>query len=388
MNKSRNDSFNVSGHTVDGDLPKDFQVPKEEIIKAAAYATIMLLSLCGNTLVLVVVKKNIGGRMHSARNYLLTSLAVIDLVLTVGSMPERLVRALTNDVWLIEGAMGVVLCKATNFFEKLSFNVSTLSLVLIAVDRFLAVMFPHQKYLTNRRAFAAIGLIWLLSAAYWSPILYYGGLLQEDGKTLCKVRRFFSEWKVWYLLFLVQLLLSFVLVVVLYVSICYKLWRRCAKNKIGARPSFYSNRTARDSKINRKVLKMVAVVLIAFYICFLPYWIGWVFCSYYHSEFVCDDTFSFVAIYLSYANSSLNPFIYCIFSESFRQAFKKVVQETCPCSVYSRDIDPVDPGVSPPRIPINIIAEMSVHSIDKAEGPDEIELKEESPKNEKCRSLP
>jgi len=371
---------------MDGDHPEDSQVSKEQITKVAAYATIMLLSLCGNTLVLIVVKKNIGGRMHSARNYLLTSLAVIDLVLTVGSMPERLVRALTNDVWLIEGAMGVTLCKATNFFEKLSFNVSTLSLVLIAVDRFLAVMFPHQKYFTNRRAFAAIGLIWLLSAVYWSPILYYGGLLQEDGKTLCKVRRFFSKWKVWYLLFLVQLLLSLVLVVILYISICYKLWRRHSKNKIGARPSFNSNRAARDLKINRKVLKMVAVVLIAFYICFLPYWIGWVFCSYYYSEFVCDDTFIFAAIYLSYANSSLNPFIYCIFSESFRRAFKQVIQETCPWSVCSRNTEPVDPGLPPPRMPINMLVEMSVHSVEKTEGQDEIESKEESRENEKWGS--
>ena len=374
MNKSRNDSFNVSGHTVDGDLTEDFQVSEEHIIKAAAYATIMLLSLCGNTLVLVAVKKNIGGRMHSARNYLLTSLAVIDLVITVGSMPERLTRALTNDVWLIEGAMGVALCKATNFFEKLSFNVSTLSLVLIAVDRFLAVMFPHRKYFTNRRAFAAICLVWLVSAVYWSPILYYGGLLQEDGKTLCKVRRFFTKWKMWYLLFLVQLLLSLVLVVILYVSICFKLWRH-AQNKIGARPSLHSNRAARDLKINRKVLKMVAVVIIAFYICFLPYWIGWVFCSYYNSEFICDYTYISVAIFLSYANSSLNPFIYCIFSESFRRAFKQVVQETCPWVVCSRDTE-VDPGFPPPGLPINKLVEMSVLSMEKTEGQDDIESKE------------
>lgn len=380
MNRSRTDSFNLS-HTVAGDHPEDFQVSKEQIIKAVTYVTIMLLSLCGNTLVLAVVKKNIGGRMHSARNYLLTSLAVIDLVITVGSMPERLTRVLTNDTWLIEGAIGVALCKATNFFEKLSFNVSTLNLVLIAVDRFLAVMFPHKKYLTNRRAFAAIGLIWLLSVVYWSPILYYGGLLQEGGKTLCKVRRFFPIWKVWYLLFLVQLLFSLVLVVILYVSICYKLWRRRSRNQIGARPSFNSNRAARDLKINRKVLKMVAVVLIAFYICFLPYWIGWIFCSYY-SEFVCNDTYIFVAIYLSYANSSLNPFIYCIFSESFRRAFKQVVQRTCPWIVCSRDTE-VAPGLPPPRMATNMFVEMSVNSVVKIEGQVEIESTEESHKNEK-----
>lgn len=377
MNKSQPDSFNLS-HT---DLPlssaahfaEDFQVSKQQIIKAVAYIIIMALSLCGNTLVLVAVKKNIGGSMRSVRNYLLTSMAVIDLVITLGSMPERLTRALTNDEWLIKGAVGVALCKATNFFEKLSFSVSTLNVVLIAVDRFLAVMFPHKKYFTSRKAFAAIGLVWFLSAVYSSPVLYYGGLLQDDGKLLCKVRQFFPNWKAWYLLFLVQLLCSLVLVVILYASICYKLWRRQSKNKIGARSSFNSTRAVRDSKINRKVLKMVAVLLLAFYICFLPYWIGWVFCSYYYSKPICNDTFIFVAIYLSYANSSLNPFIYCIFSENFRRAFRLVVHGTCPWIARCRETE-IDPRLPTPRLQAtHALVELALESVVKIQDQAEIE---------------
>lgn len=377
MNKSQTDSFNLSRTNLPlfsaANFPEDFQVSKQQIIKAVAYVTIMALSLCGNTLVLVVVKKNIGGSMHSVRNYLLTSLAVIDLVMTLGSMPERLTRVLTNDEWLIESAVGVTLCKATNFFEKLSFSVSTLNVVLIAVDRFLAVMFPHKKYLTSRKAFVAIGLMWFLSVVYSSPVLYYGGLLHDDEKLLCKVRRFFPNWKAWYLLFLVQLLCSLVLVVILYASICYKLWRRQSQNKIGARPSFNSNRAARDSKINRKVLKMVAVVLIAFYVCFLPYWIGWVFCSYYYSKLICNDTYIFVAIFLSYANSSLNPFIYCIFSESFRRAFRLVVHETCPWIACCRETE-VDPDLPPRRLATHVLVELALESVVKIQGQVEIEL--------------
>lgn len=386
MNGSQTDFFN-SSHTNSSPLsaagnnfPEDFQVSTKQILKAVAYVAIMALSLCGNALVLVVVKKNIGGRMRSVRNYLLTSMAAIDLVITVGSMPERLTRVLTNDEWLIEGALGVALCKATNFFEKLSLSVTTLNLVLIAADRFLAVIFPHKKYFTSRKAFAAIGLIWFLSAVYCSPVLYYGGLLQEHGKTLCKVRRFFPNWKAWYLLFLVQLLLTLVLVVVLYASICYKLWRHQSQNKIGARPLFDRNRAARNSKINRKVLKMVAVVVIAFYVCFLPYWIGWVFCSYYYSKLICNDTYIFVVIYLSYTNSSLNPMIYCAFSESFRRAFKLVVNETCPWIACFRRTE-VHPGLPQQRI-TNIVVELSLNSVVKIQG----QTTEENRNNERRTS--
>ena len=299
------------------------QASAKDIIKASAYVIIMAVSLCGNVLVLVVVKKNVGGRMRTVSNYLLTNMATVDLVITLGSMPERLTRALTNDEWLIEGGWGTALCKVTNFFEKLSLNVSILNIVLIATDRFLVVMFPHKTILTARRTFVAIAFAWILSVAYCFPILYYGGLLREHGQTLCRVRRFFPNWKVWYLLFLVELLITLLLVVLLYTSICYKIWRRKSR-------STHQNRSSRNTKVNRKVLKMAAMVLLAFYACFLPYWISWVFCSYHFSTSICSDTYVFIAIFLSYLNSSLNPIIYCSFSEAFRDAFKSVFQETCP----------------------------------------------------------
>ena len=346
------------------DSSEDLQVSMAQIAKAVAYAAIMVLSICGNTLVLIVVKKNIGGQMRSVRNYLLTSMAATDLLITIGSMPERLTRVLTNDEWLIDGAMGTALCKVTNFFEKLALSVSIVNLALVAVDRFLAVMFPHKKYFTRRKAFTAIASVWLTSALYCSPVLYYGGLLKKQGKTLCKVRQFFPNWKAWYLLYLAELFLTLLLVLSLYTSILCKLWRRQPPNRIGmAREDslrdncITANRPDRDAKINRRVIKMVAAILIAFYICFLSYWIGWVFCSYCYSKLICNETYIFISIFLCYANSSLNPVIYCAFSENFRLAFKVVVKQTCPCFTNSssrrRRVTPLISAVVFNRLSLN-----------------------------------
>lgn len=96
------------------DSSEDLQVSMAQIAKAVAYAAIMVLSICGNALVLIVVKRNVGGQMRSVRNYLLTSMAATDLLITIGSMPERLTRVLTKDEWLIDGAIGTELCKVTN----------------------------------------------------------------------------------------------------------------------------------------------------------------------------------------------------------------------------------------------------------------------------------
>lgn len=137
----------------------------------------MLLFLCGNIFVFVVVKKNIGGRMYFVCNYFLMSLVVIDLVIIVGSMLERFIWVLINDVWFIEGVMGVVLCKVINFFEKFFFNVFIFSLVFIVVDWFLVVMFFYWKYFINCRVFVVICLVWFVLVVYWFLIFYYGSLL-------------------------------------------------------------------------------------------------------------------------------------------------------------------------------------------------------------------
>ena len=331
-------SFNASTARPTG--LQQHRQPVEVALQTGAYVVVMLFSLIGNSLVIVVVKKNIGGQMKSVGNYLLLSMASADLILTVGNMPERVTRSLTGDQWLIDGLMGIILCKATNFFEKLSITVSILNLTLVSVDRFLVVFYPHSKIFTNRKCFVAIGVVWLCSALYCSPVVYYGGLLhspEQESTTSCEVRRFFPNWKSWYLCFLSLLPLTLLVTVILYGSICFRLWRR---QPPGEPP--ISKRNQRSGRSNRKVVRMVAVILIAFYMCFLPYWVGWVFCAYFSFNSICNDTYIFISIFLTYTNSAMNPVIYVALSENYKQAFKRVFLQYFKCCRQSS----VVPGIN------------------------------------------
>ena len=297
--------------------------PIERGFKCAAYGIIVVFSIIGNSLIIAAFKLNINGKLRTVNSMFIVSMAVGDLLLTLGSTPERITRILVNDQWIVEGNLGIFLCKTTNYLEKLCMNVSIIHLAMVAIDRFLVVFYPHRKIITATRARQIIILAWLASAAYCVPLFYYANLLEENGKLLCKTRRFFINWRAWYLLFLSLLVLTLVLVVALYAAITIRLCQ--GKTRKMGRTSLISTR------LNNRVLKMVAVIVFAFYCCFLPYWIGWVFCSYHRNDVICSKTYVFVAIFLLYANSSVNPVIYSFFNDNFRDGFRFIFSKLCNC---------------------------------------------------------
>ena len=299
--------------------------PMEKGFKCMAYGVVVAFSIIGNCFIIAAFKLNINGKLRTVNNMFILSMAAGDLLLTMGSTPERITRILTNDQWVVEGNLGIFFCKTTNYLEKLCMNVSIIHLAMVAIDRFLAVFYPRRKIITATRARRIIIIAWMASAAYCVPLFYYANLLEKNGKLLCKTRHFFINWRIWYLLFLSLLVLTLILVVALYAAITIRLWRGKAPRM---RISFRSRIRAR---LNRRILKMVAMIVFAFYCCFLPYWIGWVFCSYYSNDVVCSDTYVFVAIFLLYANSAFNPAIYSFFNDNFRVGFRFIFNKLCKC---------------------------------------------------------
>ena len=304
----------------------------EKSFKCLAYGVIVAFSVVGNTMILAAFKLNINKKLRTVNNMFIVSLAAGDLLLTVASTPERITRILADDQWIIEGNLGIFLCKTTNYMEKLCMNVSVILLAMIAIDRFVAVFYPRRKIVTAKRARLIIVIAWLGSAVYCVPLFYYANLLEKNGQLFCKTRHFFINWRVWYLFFLSLLVLTLLLVVSVYVAITIQLWR-------GKRPKIrMSFRSRIRARMNSRVLKMVAMIVFAFYCCILPYWIGWVFCSYYRNDLICSDTYVFVAVFLMYSNSALNPAIYSFFNDNFRVGFRFILNKLCKCCFSRRKL--------------------------------------------------
>ncbi|CAH3176169.1 unnamed protein product [Porites lobata] len=100
---------------------------------------VLVVSLAGNSAIGVIVYKT--PSLRKPINYLIMNMAMSDLIFPLILIPWRLVSLNTSPAghWLIGGPLGQALCKLVVYLPMVSYSVSSQSLVLIAVDRFVAL---------------------------------------------------------------------------------------------------------------------------------------------------------------------------------------------------------------------------------------------------------
>ena len=93
------------------------------------------------------------------------------------------------DSWLISGSLGQVVCKLVPFLGVISMLVSIQSLVLMAVDRFGAVVFPLRSTLISSRICPFFILAtWIVAMAFLSLYLFAFKLIEYPERRACEKR--------------------------------------------------------------------------------------------------------------------------------------------------------------------------------------------------------
>ena len=101
-----------------------------------AIAAVSLASIIGNVLVIFTILRT--QNLRTSTNYYITSMAISDVFFVASSWELYA----TSRHALFELPLPTFLCKLCTYLAYVSYSVSTSSLVLISVDRFLAIVFP------------------------------------------------------------------------------------------------------------------------------------------------------------------------------------------------------------------------------------------------------
>ena len=117
-----------------------------KIGRTFTYSVSLVLSLAGNSFIGIIVHKT--RTMRKAINFLIANMAMSDMLFPILSFPWIITDFYVGS-WLISGPLGQALCKLVSFSTVISMSVSIQSLVLIAVDRFGAVVFPLRSPLIS-----------------------------------------------------------------------------------------------------------------------------------------------------------------------------------------------------------------------------------------------
>ncbi|XP_020622547.1 RYamide receptor-like [Orbicella faveolata] len=288
-----------------------------------AYCLIFIFSLAGNTVIGIIVYKT--KTMRKPINFFIVNMAMSDLLFRIFLIPLE-IQTLYKDSWLIGGPFGQVLCKLVAFLTEVSSTVSFQSLVLIAVDRFGAVVFPLRSPLISSNLCLFIILAtWIVAIAVYSPVLFVCKVVEHPEKLVCQQNwnELFGESSSHENYFVscivVFTFIPLVLITILYVTILLKL----KSQRIPGEQS--ANAGQQRQQRERNVLKMAIAIVLGFTVCWLPFTILW--CILLFTDTIiwpnCDDLyFVYVVRLMAIANCAINPCICLIFSRNYRNGLK------------------------------------------------------------------
>ncbi|XP_056607033.1 adenosine receptor A1 [Triplophysa dalaica] len=301
---------------------------KIDVMYITIESTIALASVLGNVLVVLVVAKNQG--LRDPTFCFIVSLALADIAVGVLVIPLAVVISL--------GLMTpFYTCLFISCLLVMITQSSILSLLAIAIDRFLRVKIPtrYSTVVTQQRAWVAVGMCWILS--FLTGLVPMTGWHRSPPKNAstelieCQFINVISLNYMVYFNFFGWVVAPLTIMAGLYAEI-FRIIRRQLLRRAEA--------TLDSSKYYRKELnlaKSLALVLFLFALCWLPLHIMNCIVFFCPKCSVPRSVFS-VGIFMSHGNSALNPLVYAFRIQRFRDTLCQIIQRFILCRTSTSPI--------------------------------------------------
>ncbi|KAJ1081784.1 hypothetical protein NDU88_001959 [Pleurodeles waltl] len=285
-------------------------VPLQYVLVPSLFLGVcFLLGIIGNGLVIYTILFQIGQRSFTV--VLLLNMAAADFIALV-TLPMW-IHSLC-DQWIY----GLLFCKFLTYVIYLSMYASVF-IMLISVHRFLAVLFPFVLLRWQKRTIihGVILATWAIALVFASPVFVFRSTVERNGTVQCSGRIYSSvQQKLAILLLetLVGFVLPFCVLSVSYISILKRIQHLRSRKKI-------------------KTEKLIASVVISFFVCWFPYHI---FNLLQVSSLLMEPSNPEAAVAVdkvvkagnnipgtfAFISSCLNPILYAFAAQSFRGGLK------------------------------------------------------------------
>ncbi|CAG5866511.1 5-hydroxytryptamine receptor 1D [Menidia menidia] len=332
-------------------------------------AIVTLATVLSNAFVITTIF--LTRKLHTPANFLIGSLAVTDLLVSILVMPISIVYTVSK-TW----SLGQIVCDIWLSSDITFCTASILHLCVIALDRYWAITdaLEYSKRRTMRRAGMMVGVVWVISISISMPPLFWRQAKAHGELKECVVNTDQISYTLYstFGAFYVPTVLLIILYGRIYVAARSRIFKTpsssgkrfttaqliqtsagsslCSLNSAshqdahphsgtaggGGSPVFMNSVKVKlaDSVLERKRLcaarerkatKTLGIILGAFIVCWLPFFVGTLvgaICKECWFDPVLFDIFT----WLGYLNSLINPVIYTAFNDEFKQAFQKLMK--------------------------------------------------------------
>lgn len=334
-------------------------------------ALVTLATLLSNAFVIATIF--LTRKLHTPANFLIGSLAVTDMLVSILVMPISIVYTVSK-TW----SLGQIVCDIWLSSDITFCTASILHLCVIALDRYWAITdaLEYSKRRTMRRAAVMVAVVWVISISISMPPLFWRQAKAHEELTECKVNTDQISYTLYstFGAFYVPTVLLIILYGRIYVAARSRIFKTpsysgkrfttaqliqtsagsslCSLNSAsnqeahlhsgsaggggGGSPLFANSVKVKlaDNVLERKRLcaarerkatKTLGIILGAFIICWLPFFVDTLVLG------ICEDCWFDPLLFdaftwLGYLNSLINPVIYTAFNDDFKQAFQKLIK--------------------------------------------------------------
>ncbi|XP_042334048.1 type-2 angiotensin II receptor [Sceloporus undulatus] len=282
------------------------------VVIPTLFCAIFILGLVGNSIVVAVLCWRRSPK--TVANVYIVNLAVADL-LALATVPFWAAYYAYGYNWLF----GSVMCKISGSLLSLTMFASIFFITCMSVNRYQAIVHPFKSQRgTPRQASVMVLFVWGLAALASLPTFYFRETkhVQELNVTACIMAYPLERYAKWSAgTALAKNTLGF-LIPLSIITVCY----------ISIRVHLTKSRGFRKTKRMRDhVLKLVAAVVVAFLICWLPFHILTFLDALFWMGVVSDcrvtssiDAALPFGLLMGFANSCINPLLYYFIGRQFQ----------------------------------------------------------------------
>ncbi|NWS77061.1 AA3R protein, partial [Crotophaga sulcirostris] len=277
-----------------------------DVIYITMEFVIGIFAVVGNVLVVWAVKLN--PALQRTTFLYIVSLALTDIAMGILVMPLAVMVSLGV---VIHFYSCLFLCCLMMIFS----HASILSLLAIAVDRYLRVKLPtrYRAAITKKRICVVLGLCWFVSMLVGLvPMLGWNQHTSSSSYIECHYLAVMRMDYVVYFSFFTWILLPLLTMCALYTEIFCIMWIKLSPSS--ASPPGGGRVCGKEYKM----AKYLALILLLFAVSWVP--LGILNCIlYFCSSCAIPQPLMYLGILLSHANSAMNPIIYAFKIQKFRE---------------------------------------------------------------------
>ncbi|XP_078257140.1 urotensin-2 receptor-like [Rhinoraja longicauda] len=283
----------------------------EELVVTCSIGTILslmfIVGVTGNIYTLAVMCQAM--RSAASMYIYIINLALADL-LYLSSIPF-----IVSTYFLKGWYFGDVGCRVLFSVDLLTMHASIFTLTVMSTERYLAVVKPLDTVKRSKSYRKAIALVvWFASLLLTLPMIIAVRLTRTRGKDICNPTWSEHVFRIYLsALFITSILAPGLIIGYLYIRLARTYW-------VSQVTTFNNKQTRRTP--NQKVLYMIFAIVVAFWVCFLPFWVWQMIQHFQSPRSLTQETRShinYLMTCLTYSNSCINPFLYTLLTKNYKE---------------------------------------------------------------------